>query len=397
MGQKLSTIRLRDYKHEHCGALRYSRLLWNAIGPLLQSQYYEIMNKTYGYLNPEKMKIVKNQSQELRNLTQKEFQNMKRFTAFTTSTLLLTMTLTLLTVGGCNKDEEPVRFVEAIPANDSTIEEDETIVIVFDAQPRDLDVQVRGGKFSLSGTSVTITGPFAPGRLNVILTWTDGTTVLSYTVENPQPSQPEIAIDNFDDPFSGGALQNPNWQWRNEPDDWSIIDGNITDDDNYLFIDAENNRNLWISDNTHFLYQETSADTFDVETNFVAFWNTSSAVTGLVVKSPADNDWVTLKFWARDAQADDGQVQFQARGRALAADPAWRAGRGISGTQLFFRLRKDGNSYTGFYKRHKTNAWTKIATANVPLTPPLQLGIYAGVEAGTGTLEVSYHYFRSVQ
>lgn len=38
----------------------------NAIGPLLQSQYYEIMNKTYGYLNPEEMKIVKNQSQELR-------------------------------------------------------------------------------------------------------------------------------------------------------------------------------------------------------------------------------------------------------------------------------------------------------------------------------------------
>ena len=38
----------------------------NAIGPLFQSQYYEIMNKTFGYLNPEEMKIVKNQSQELR-------------------------------------------------------------------------------------------------------------------------------------------------------------------------------------------------------------------------------------------------------------------------------------------------------------------------------------------
>lgn len=38
----------------------------NVIGPLLQSQYYEIMNKTHGYLNPEEMKIVKSQSQELR-------------------------------------------------------------------------------------------------------------------------------------------------------------------------------------------------------------------------------------------------------------------------------------------------------------------------------------------
>lgn len=40
---------------------------YNALGKSLQSQYYEIMNKTYGYLNPEEMKIVKNQSIELRN------------------------------------------------------------------------------------------------------------------------------------------------------------------------------------------------------------------------------------------------------------------------------------------------------------------------------------------
>lgn len=310
---------------------------------------------------------------------------MKCFTAFTTSTLLLTMTLILLTVGGCNKDEELATFVEAIPADDSTIEEDATIVIVFDAPPRGLDVKVPGGKFSLSGTSVTITGPFEPGSLSVIVTWADGATVLSYTVEDPQLSQSEIAIDNFDDSFSGGALQNPNWQWRNEPDDWWV------NDTGQLYIEAENNRNLWGSDNTHFLYQETSADTFDVETTFWTIWATSSGVTGLVVKSPADNDWVTLKFWA---QGDTGQIQYQARGRGLAADPAWR-GNVWLGETLFFRLRKDGNAYTGFYKTDEGHAWTKIATANVPLTPPLQLGIYAGVEAGTGTLTVGYDYFRS--
>ena len=39
---------------------------YNALGKSLQAQYYEVLNKTYGYLNPEEMAIVKNQSQELR-------------------------------------------------------------------------------------------------------------------------------------------------------------------------------------------------------------------------------------------------------------------------------------------------------------------------------------------
>ena len=40
---------------------------YNALGKSLQAQYYEVLNKTYGYLNPEEMKIVKNQSLDLRN------------------------------------------------------------------------------------------------------------------------------------------------------------------------------------------------------------------------------------------------------------------------------------------------------------------------------------------
>ena len=64
---KQATQRLRAVKRTNfiCLLLEIDAF-HNAIGPLLQSQYYEIMNKTYGYLNPEEMKIVKNQSQELR-------------------------------------------------------------------------------------------------------------------------------------------------------------------------------------------------------------------------------------------------------------------------------------------------------------------------------------------
>ena len=119
---------------------------------------------------------------------------------------------------------------------------------------------------------------------------------------------------------------------------------------------------------------------------------TSSGVNGLVVKSPADNNWVTIKFWSRDAGAK-GQIQYQTRGQGLVADPAWRPEFGT--TELFLRLRKHGDTYTGWYKTREADPWIEIGVANFPLTPPLQLGIYAGVAAPTGTLTVDYNYFRS--
>ena len=200
------------------------------------------------------------------------------------------------------------------------------------------------------------------------------------------------ASNNFDDSFEGTALQNPNWQWQNEPANWDIGETR----DGFLHIDAETNRNLWASDTTHLLYQETDADAFDVETHFFTRWDTTSGVNGLVVKSPTDNNWVTLKFWARDA-AVKGQIQYQTKGR--------EAGNGLTNnagftpthgnTELFLRLRKHGNTYTGWYKTRETDPWIEIGVTNFVLTPPLHVGIYAGVAAGTGTLTVDYDYFRS--
>lgn len=196
------------------------------------------------------------------------------------------------------------------------------------------------------------------------------------------------ATGNFDDAFNGTALKNPNWKWQNEPANWDIGETR----DGFLHINAETHRNLWASDASHFLYQETDADTFDVETHFFTRWDTASGVNGLVVKSPADNNWVTIKFWSRDAAAK-GQIQYQTRGQGLVADPAWRPEFGT--TELFLRLRKHGDTYTGWYKTREAEPWIEIGVANFPLTPPLQLGIYAGVAAGTGTLTVDYDYFRS--
>ncbi|MDE0684096.1 MAG: hypothetical protein OXI63_14350, partial [Candidatus Poribacteria bacterium] len=107
------------------------------------------------------------------------------------------------------------------------------------------------------------------------------------------------AADSFGDPFEGGDLKNPNWEWQNEPPKWDV--GKTRAD--FLYIDSEPNRNLWATDASHFLYQETDTDMFDVETHFFAKWDTSSGVNGLVVKSPSDDNWVTIKFWSRDAGA----------------------------------------------------------------------------------------------
>lgn len=85
---------------------------------------------------------------------------------------------------GCSEDEkleEVATFIQANPTNGSTIQEDEDIIVTFDMPPAGLSVT--GGQFSLSSTSVTITGPFTPGTVNIILNWTGGAQALTYTVE----------------------------------------------------------------------------------------------------------------------------------------------------------------------------------------------------------------------
>ncbi len=99
----------------------------------------------------------------------------------------------LIGLTGCGEDaveEDPVNFVQAIPATGSDIQTDATIIATFDGTPD--GVNVTGGKFSVSGSNVTITGPFTAGALNLTITWSDGATALNYTVEAPEPDAPEI-------------------------------------------------------------------------------------------------------------------------------------------------------------------------------------------------------------
>lgn len=101
----------------------------------------------------------------------------------------------LIGLTGCGEDaveEDPVEFVQAIPATGSEIQPDATIVAVFNAPPSGVDVNVPNGvTFSPSGTTVTITGGFTPGPLTLVLTWASGATTLTYTVESDAPIEPD--------------------------------------------------------------------------------------------------------------------------------------------------------------------------------------------------------------
>ena len=209
------------------------------------------------------------------------------------------------------------------------------------------------------------------------------------------PADPPPSLSMTDE-FDGNTLQNPNWQWQAEPPTsaWSDFYWDVGETrDGHLFIDTEPNRNLWATDATHLLYQEIDADVFDVETKFTVRWDTSSGVTGLVVKSPADDNWVTLKFWARDAGAK-GFINFQTKQAGMGPpDIPWRFGK-WGDIELSLRLKKEGNTYTGWYKAAEDTEWMDIGTAQFNLTPPYWIGIYAGVAAGSGTLQTEFDYFR---
>ena len=99
--------------------------------------------------------------------------------------------VTCFFIAGCGDDVEPpppVNFVSVDPPGGSTLEPDATITVTFDAAPG--EVAVNPGTATTAGQTVTISGPFSAGSLNLGLTWADGFRVLNYTVTEPEPPKP---------------------------------------------------------------------------------------------------------------------------------------------------------------------------------------------------------------
>jgi hypothetical protein len=101
-----------------------------------------------------------------------------------------------------------VNFASVNPPSGSTIKPDATITVTFDAAPG--EVAVNPGTATTAGQTVTISGPFSAGSLNLGLTWADGFRVLNYTVTAPKPpTDPQSQPVNFAsvNPPSGSTIK----------------------------------------------------------------------------------------------------------------------------------------------------------------------------------------------
>ena len=116
---------------------------------------------------------------------------------FTAGTLELTVTW----ADGSETFDYTVRqlvaFVSAEPAPDSELTVDATITLTFDNPPK--DVTVSEGDATITDNTVTITGPFTPGALELTVTWADGSLPFTYTVAEPDTEPPSITGGTISD------------------------------------------------------------------------------------------------------------------------------------------------------------------------------------------------------
>ena len=118
--------------------------------------------------------------------------NIANFACAAICICVATLFLCAMDMEGCNTTEEsgmeddPVAFREAVPPSGTDIDPSTTITVRFDGPPKDLTV-TGNATFSVSvfGAEATITGPFTPGPLNLVLTWENAEIALTYTVKLP--------------------------------------------------------------------------------------------------------------------------------------------------------------------------------------------------------------------
>ena len=102
---------------------------------------------------------------------------------------------------------QPVAFESIEPTVESELAVDGTITLTFDNPPT--DVTVNEGDATTDGNTVTITGPFTPGDLELTITWMDGSLTFTYTVAEPDTEAPSITsgtINDGDTDVNAGAI-----------------------------------------------------------------------------------------------------------------------------------------------------------------------------------------------
>lgn len=94
-----------------------------------------------------------------------------------------------------------VAFVDIDPTVNSLLTVDGRIIVTFDNLVQ--DVTVNTGTAATDGNTVTITGPFTPGELELTITWSDGSLTFTYTVAEPDTEAPSITGGTISDGDTG--------------------------------------------------------------------------------------------------------------------------------------------------------------------------------------------------
>ncbi len=191
------------------------------------------------------------------------------------------------------------------------------------------------------------------------------------------------AAEVYPEEFDGPEVHE-SFQWQNEPaGNWDV--GETTP--GWIHFEGAYGGNLWCTDLATRLYQEIGDEDFEIETRLTHAW-ASAGVAGLIVKSPSSDNWIMLKLWARDGGI--GQLQFQKKcveggdgliGKVPGYDP-------VNETELWLKLKREGNECTGFLKTAEGDDWTETGTTSFPFDAPYEVGIFGW----NNTLE--FDYFR---
>ena len=191
----------------------------------------------------------------------------------------------------------------------------------------------------------------------------------------------------FSDDFEGDEL-NTKWNWSKEPGEWDL--GLIRD--GWLTWTGELNSNLWCSDETTILYQIIEKNTdFDISTKIYCEWgNNLSDIAGLIVKFPTVDNWINIKFWMQGNGT--GRLEFQKKCTDLISPVPGTESSG--GTRdMYLRLVKEGNDYTGYYKNSNDDEWILIGSTEGIESFPIHVGLFGGVDQGDGNLLIQYDFF----
>ena len=116
-------------------------------------------------------------------------------------TLFIAVLHAVYMLAGCGADDEieeevpPVKFVSVDPPSGSSIAGDAIITATFDGVLA--DVIVSHGVAAVTGKTLTISGPCTQVKFTLIITWSDGTQPLIYTVLDTEA--PKIICSSIKD------------------------------------------------------------------------------------------------------------------------------------------------------------------------------------------------------